>query len=523
MHLENARMPGTSGRSAVPRKPYEGRRQLCNIVEVRFEHILQTHAFDCGELLVRPKDQLVVQTPKGPQLAQAVSLPERRLVERELVHRVIRRANQRDIDTAKQLTLEGRNAMRFALSRVRAQRLPMKLVVVEYMLDRSRALVYFTSESRVDFRNLVRELATELRVRIEMRQIGVRDGTGVIGGIGPCGHELCCSAFLRDFQTVSIREPKDQGITLNPQRITGMCGRLKCCLLYEKQSYSAVRPFTPRQDRSVLTAQGPGSIVEIDALSRKIQVRFPGGTIESIHMRDLIVLDVRLSYAELQATMTREEEVLARRRQKTAGGRVAGLSFDSGDDGYLWDDVEQSVSFFDTPPEAEPELEQGKGRRDADAKRSRRRKRPGKTSAEDAQPAAKETKKSGKDSQRRISKRKRKPATDSQRSANAPTTGSAAATEASSSKKASPVEGTSKTTTPRAGEDSSSSTRRRRRRRSAKSAEAKSSTTSPKAKTDAQSAAKDKKDTNPRPARRRRVRRPETKHRTDKGSSGSED
>lgn len=371
------------------------------MVDVRFEHVLQIHSFDCGELLVRPGDKLIVQTPKGPQIAKAVSVSERRLVERELVQRVIRRANERDVEVAAQLVDEGRNAMRFALKRVRAQKLPMKLVVVEYMLDRSRALVYFTSESRVDFRNLVRELATELRVRIEMRQIGVRDGTGVIGGIGPCGHELCCSAFLRDFQTVSIREPKEQGITLNPQRITGMCGRLKCCLLYEKQSYTAVRPFTPRQDRSVLTAQGPGSIMEIDALRRKIQVRFPGGTMESIHMRDLIVLDVRLSHEELQATMTREEEVLARRRQKSAGGRVAGLNFDSGDDGYLWDDVEQPVTFFDSAPTKED----GPAER-TENKRSKNRRRGGKPSAEGATESA--SSKRSKSSARRVVKRSRK-------------------------------------------------------------------------------------------------------------------
>lgn len=375
MQVTNARMPGTSGRSAIPRKPYEGRRQLCNIVEVRFDHILQTHPFDCGDLLVRPGDMLVVQTEKGPQLARAVTVPERRLIDRDAAGlRVLRRASDRDIETAAQLALDGREAMRFALKRVRTQRLPMKLIVVEYMLDRSRALVYFTSESRVDFRNLVRELAVELRVRIEMRQIGVRDGTGILGGIGPCGHELCCSAFLRDFQTVSIREPKEQGITLNPQRITGMCGRLKCCLLYEKQSYTSMRPFTPRRDRSVLTAQGPGSIVEIDALARKIQVRFPGGSVESIHMRDLVVLDRRLSQEELQATMTREEEVLARRRQRTAGGRVGGVSFGATEDNYMWDEVEEIASFFDTT--ATPQREQdSKADEVTENKRSRSRRR----------------------------------------------------------------------------------------------------------------------------------------------------
>lgn len=377
MYSENARIPGTKDRSTVPRRPFDGRRQLCNIVEVRFEQVLHAHPFDCGDLIVRPGDQLVVLTEKGPQLAKAVSVPERRLIEVDRVRRVIRKASDHDVRTARELEYEARRAMKFALTRVRFHNLPMKLVVVEYMLDRSRALVYFTSESRVDFRNLVRELAAELRIRIEMRQIGVRDGTGVIGGIGPCGHELCCSSFLRDFQTVSIREPKEQGITLNPQRITGMCGRLKCCLLYEKQSYTAMRPFAPRADRSVMTAQGPASIVEVDTLSRKLQVRFPGGTVESLHMRELIVLDVRLSPEELQATMTREEEVLARRRQKTAGGRVGNqVAAPIAQDDYLWADVEQKISFFSDEERAEETDEDG-----IEVVKKPRRRRRGKGSA----------------------------------------------------------------------------------------------------------------------------------------------
>lgn len=368
MHLENSRMPGTSGRSNIPRTPYDGKRRLCNMVDVRFEHILQTESFDCGELIVRPGSALVVQTPKGPQIARAVSLPRRELISRTHQHRVIRHANPSDIERAEQLAAEGKAGVRKALLCVRKHRLPMKLVAVEYMLDRSRALVYFTSEQRVDFRALVRDLAKELRVRIEMRQIGVRDGAGIIGGIGPCGHELCCSSFLRSFRNVSIRAPKAQGITLNPQRITGMCGRLKCCLLYEKPSYTAAKPFAPRRDRSVLTAQGPGSIVSVDALSRTVYVRFPGGSSQSVHMRDLVVLDVRMSHAELQATMTREEEVLARRRQRSSAGHVADVSFEQSADDYLWDDLEAPLSFFGTAYDATKAADKEKSERRSRAK-----------------------------------------------------------------------------------------------------------------------------------------------------------
>lgn len=504
MHMTNARMPGTSGRSAIPRKPYEGRRQLCNIVEVRFDHILQTHTFDCGDLLVRPGDMLVVQTEKGPQLARAVTVPERKLIDRDAASlRVLRRATERDTETAAQLALEGREAMRFALKRVRVQRLPMKLIVVEYMLDRSRALVYFTSESRVDFRNLVRELATALRIRIEMRQIGVRDGTGILGGIGPCGHELCCSAFLRDFQTVSIREPKEQGITLNPQRITGMCGRLKCCLLYEKQSYTSMRPFTPRQDRSVLTAQGPGSIVEIDALARKIQVRFPGGSVESIHMRDLIVLDRRLTYEELQATMTREEEVLARRRQRTAGGRVGGVSFGVAEDSYMWDEVEEIASFFDTKavPQRDEDTETGDA---TDRNRNRNRRKSTRSASGEQRTASRSKRRSrggGETTRARAEERGTNDAPKTQRQsadARAPKPRQDKATDNSSAK-----------------EGSNASSRRRRRRKPNANEQASGQNTPPKAAQDATKSPRQEagapSETNASSRRRRRARRPSRK------------
>lgn len=392
-------MPGTSERSNIPRKPYDGKRRLCNLVDVRFEHILQTESFDCGELIVRPGSPLVVQTPKGPQLARAVSLPRRELIDRTHQHRVIRHATPSDIERAAQLSKDGKEGMRTALRFIRERKLPMKLIGIEYMLDRSRALVYFTSEQRVDFRALVRDLAKALRVRIEMRQIGVRDGTGIIGGIGPCGHELCCSSFLRSFRNVSIRAPKSQGITLNPQRITGMCGRLKCCLLYEKTAYSAARPFAPRRDRSVLTVQGPGTIVSVNALSRTLHVRFPGGSSSTVHMRDVVVLDVKLSQEELHATMTREEEVLARRRQRSSSGHVAELSFEQRAEEYLWDDLETPLSFFgtqnivketgDKPPRGdkrstrrthassdETDAQKRDGKRGGGRRRKRRRRKP---------------------------------------------------------------------------------------------------------------------------------------------------
>lgn len=434
MSTSQARIPGTRGEGTIPRKPFSGRRQLCMMVDVRFDTSVHAHPFDVGELIVRRGDKLVVQTDKGLQLGYAAGLPERRVVDLDQVRRVVRKANEQDLRDAAELHQLSRSAMKSALTRIRQQNLAMKLVEVEYMLDRSRALFYFTSEKRVDFRNLVRELARELNIRIEMRQIGVRDGAGVIGGIGPCGQELCCSTFLRSFHSVSIRHAKEQGLTLNPQRVTGMCGRLKCCLVYEHDNYRELRRFAPRRDRSVMTSQGPGSILEVDALNRKLLVRFPGGSIESIHLRDAIVLDVRLTQEELQATMSREEEILSRRRQKSSGGRVATReSLEVLNEEYMWAEVEQDVSFF-TIEETNDEEGDRKKRGD-DSKKSRssrrrrsRRKKPNSQGGSDQSKGAKTDAKSGGGSpaegspkpKRKRRSRKRKPSSNDQNNQSTP-------------------------------------------------------------------------------------------------------
>lgn len=431
MSTSQARIPGTRGEGTIPRKPFSGRRQLCMMVDVRFDTSVHAHPFDVGELIVRRGDKLVVQTDKGLQLGYAAGLPERRVIDLDQVRRVVRKANEQDLRDAAELHQLSRRAMKSALARIRQQNLAMKLVEVEYMLDRSRALFYFTSEKRVDFRNLVRELARELNIRIEMRQIGVRDGAGVIGGIGPCGQELCCSTFLRSFHSVSIRHAKDQGLTLNPQRVTGMCGRLKCCLVYEHDTYRELRRFAPRRDRSVMTSQGPGSILEVDALNRKLLVRFPGGSIESIHLRDAIVLDVRLTQEELQATMSREEEILSRRRQKSSGAKVATReSLEVLNEEYMWAEVEQDVSFFtieETTDDGKERSDGNKKSRSSRRRRSRRKKPNTQGGSEQNKSTNKEAKSAGgspsegapKPKRKRRS-RKRKPSNQEQNTQNSP-------------------------------------------------------------------------------------------------------
>lgn len=329
----------------MSRKPFGGKRVLINGVSVKFGASVHSHVFDCGKLVVRPGDHLVVQTEKGLQLGTATSLSERRVESNDDVSRIVRRANDtdlRDYETGRRLEERG---MRVCVKLIRSQRLSMKLIQVEYLLDSTKAIFYFTSENRVDFRKLVRDLAQELKVRIEMRQIGVRDGAGVIGGIGSCGRELCCSSFLRSFQSVSVRHAKAQGLSLNPQKVTGMCGRLKCCLTYEEPVYKEMRKYSPRRNNSVLTANGPGHIREVDPVARRMTVEFFGGSREMLHLRDVVLLGRRLSDEEMRDSQTREEAVMTRRRQRSGGSRAQMDENQLGEE-YLWADSEQDLSFF---------------------------------------------------------------------------------------------------------------------------------------------------------------------------------
>ena len=170
-----------------------------------------------------------------------------------------------------------REALLYARERARARNLPIKVVRAEYPLAGQKALFYFVSEERIDFRDLVRDLTQKLRLRIEMRQIGVRDEAKMVGGIGACGRELCCSTFLPSFAPVSIKMAKDQNLVLNPTKVAGQCGRLKCCLVYENDLYTEMKKGLPKLGKRVRTPGGDGRVVELDVLRQRIRVQFEEG------------------------------------------------------------------------------------------------------------------------------------------------------------------------------------------------------------------------------------------------------
>jgi cell fate regulator YaaT (PSP1 superfamily) len=269
----------------------DGAKELYNVVQAKFRTNFIQHDFDARELQLAPGDQVIVETDRGPAIAEITSYVQRRLLDKDSIRRVLRRANDADIRHADKNEQRERDAYRFCLERIRARNLPMKLIRTQYMHDGSKIVFYFSADGRIDFRDLVKDLAHQFRTRIEMHQIGVRDGARMLGGIGPCGRELCCSTFLEDFSPVSIRMAKKQGLTLNPSKVSGMCGRLMCCLVYEQQMYRRIKKSLPRAGQHVRTELGAGEIIDLDVINRVVTVRLADQNRKRFAVADVEIID----------------------------------------------------------------------------------------------------------------------------------------------------------------------------------------------------------------------------------------
>ncbi len=207
-----------------------------SVVGVQFAPAGIVHDYDASGLELARGDRVVVEVQRATALA-TIARPPRPAPPPADAPRVLRRADAHDLVRDEQNRMREQDALRLCLARIRARNMTMKLVKVDVLFDGSKVIFYFCAEGRVDFRELVRDLAQELHTRIEMKQIGARDETKLLGGVGPCGRELCCSSWLREFQAVSVKMAKEQGLSLNPSKLAGMCGRLKCCLRYEYDTY----------------------------------------------------------------------------------------------------------------------------------------------------------------------------------------------------------------------------------------------------------------------------------------------
>ncbi|MGB9868207.1 MAG: PSP1 domain-containing protein [Bacillota bacterium] len=244
------------------------------VVGVRFKPGGKIYYFEPAGLALDVGDKVIVETARGTELGQVVvpaaDVPEEQIV--QPLKKVIRRATEKDIEAAEELRRKEREAMEICASRIAAHGLDMHLVDVEYSFDGSKLIFYFTAEGRVDFRELVRDLASIFRTRIELRQIGVRDEAKIMGGLGPCGREVCCKTFLTEFRPVSIKMAKNQNLSLNPTKISGLCGRLMCCLRFECDHYEDAKAQLPEIGAKVVTPEGVGKVVAHNVLKNTISV-----------------------------------------------------------------------------------------------------------------------------------------------------------------------------------------------------------------------------------------------------------
>ena len=246
-----------------------------NVAGVRLAPQGRTIDHDAGELRLEVGERVMVDDRRGGLLLGVVAIPSGLRAARTALPRIHRRAERRDLDQSATETARVAEALAFARQRAQVRQLGIKFFRVEMAPGGDRSTFYFSSEQRVDFRELVRDLAARFRQRIELRQVGVRDEAKMVGGIGSCGQELCCSTFLPHFAPVTIRMAKNQNLALNPSRVSGQCGRLKCCLVYEEAQYVEAARALPRQGKRVETPDGPGRVEDLDVLGGRVRVSFP--------------------------------------------------------------------------------------------------------------------------------------------------------------------------------------------------------------------------------------------------------
>lgn len=252
---------------------------MATVIGVRFKRAGKVYFFDPGPYEIVAGGNVVVETARGVEFGEVVT-PPRDVPDEQIVQplkQVVRVATEQDVRTARRNEENEKSAFVICQEKIAVHKLEMKLVDVEYTFDNSKIIFYFTANGRVDFRALVKDLASVFKTRIELRQIGVRDEAKMLGGLGPCGRQICCRAFLGDFQPVSIKMAKEQSLSLNPTKISGLCGRLMCCLKYEQETYEQSRKRMPRVGKEIITPDGPGTVQDINVLGEVVRVRIAQG------------------------------------------------------------------------------------------------------------------------------------------------------------------------------------------------------------------------------------------------------
>lgn len=287
---------------------------MVKVVGVRFKPVGKIYYFNPLDFELKTGERVIVETARGVEMG--IVAMETSEVSDDSVMKplrdIMRIADEADLKKAAQNKEKEKEAFAICCEKIKKHKLEMKLVEVEYTFDASKILFYFTADGRVDFRELVKELATVFKTRIELRQIGVRDETKTIGSIGVCGRSLCCSQFLGEFEPVSIKMAKEQGLSLNPTKISGACGRLMCCLKYEQDTYEELLKKTPRQGSLVQTPNGNGTVEYVSLLKGTLQVKIDNDKEKALHTfkTDEVKLLKKPRHKELSEEEIADEEIL---------------------------------------------------------------------------------------------------------------------------------------------------------------------------------------------------------------------
>ena len=262
---------------------------MTRIVPLKFQQAGRQYKFDAQSLELKAGDKVIVETDRGRAMAIVV-IPPREIPDNEApegLKNILRTATEEDLALAETNTSREKDAYRHCVERIKSRKLEMKLVRAEYAFDGSKIIFYFTADGRIDFRELVKDLAHYFHTRIEMRQIGVRDEAKLVGGLGICGRELCCSSFLTQFNPVSVKMAKEQGLALNPTKISGQCGRLLCCLGYEFETYTQLKKGMPKQGKKVMWQDRECEVTHQNILRQQVTLRDREGNSTVVTMEEL--------------------------------------------------------------------------------------------------------------------------------------------------------------------------------------------------------------------------------------------
>jgi cell fate regulator YaaT (PSP1 superfamily) len=291
---------------------------MYKVVGVRFKEAGKIYYFDPTDIELKVGDDVIVETVRGLEYGNVV-VPLKEVEDAEIVaplKKVVRKGTDKDREKVKENIAKAEHAFDVGLKKIGEHNLPMKLIDVEYTFDNSKVIFYFTADGRVDFRELVKDLAAIFRTRIELRQIGVRDEAKMLGGIGPCGRQLCCTTFLGDFDPVSIRMAKDQNLSLNPTKISGICGRLMCCLKFEFSSYEGLKDLFPIVGETVITSIGTGEVLQVNIPERLVKVHITGEGDVELPIENILSFGKRINACKACETCETCDEKSAQEQQE---------------------------------------------------------------------------------------------------------------------------------------------------------------------------------------------------------------